>query len=98
MLVLELPICRDHSGHSLLVEDGQVEGRDIEIEISGAGVVGEARRILCTKLTTSGPARMGRILPIMRAIFLGTILANIAIVKFWLVVGFLCIVEEKWAV
>ena len=41
------------------------------MEISGLGVAGDARRILWTKSTTSGPARMARVLPMMRATFFG---------------------------
>ena len=56
------------------------------MEISGFGVAGEVRSILWTKETTSGPARMARVLPMMRATFLGTVVANVAIVNCWLAV------------
>ena len=62
------------------------------MEISGLGVVGEARRILWMKDTISGPARMTRVLVMMRATFLGTV---VAIVDYLFVLGLLCVVGEN---
>jgi len=45
------------------------------MEISGAGVVGEESRILWMNETTSGPARTARVLAMMRATFLETVVA-----------------------
>jgi hypothetical protein len=62
------------------------------IEISGLGLEGEVRKTLWTKLATVGPTRTARVLAMMRATFLGIV---VAIVDFWLVLQLVCVVGEK---
>jgi hypothetical protein len=44
------------------------------------------------KETTSGPARMARVLAMMRATFFATV---VAIADYWLVLGLLCVVGRN---
>jgi multisubunit Na+/H+ antiporter MnhC subunit len=84
------PFAGTMAGKTFSLNTGRLKVAMSTTEISGVGDAVEASRIFFTKETTSGPARMARVLPMMSATFLGTIVIAIALV--WFV---LCFV---WAV
>lgn len=80
------------AGTARSLKTGRLKDAMSMIEISGLGVEGEVRRTLWTKSTAVGPTRTARVLAMMRATLFGIV---VAIVDFWLVLGLLCVVEEK---
>ena len=69
------PYAGTMAGRMRSLKTGRLKVAMSMIENSTLGAEGELRRIFCTKSTTVGPARIARVLPIIRATFFGDVVA-----------------------